>query len=263
MDAKAYTPLNDWISILCSNNWSEMELRNRRYDSVFHMVSAAVGTDIYTQSNNKARFETETEAVEADIRTQLAWMGHQHLRIIDNSTNFEGKLERLWRSVEKSLENKEIERRFLVRSWKKPSNVVSMDMTRAYLKSNDNTIRRVRKCNQDRPLFYLTVKDNASNLERSESETLISRDEYNTLLLDQDPERNTIFKTRHYFIWNNRQYELDEFRVLYRNIYNGLKILEVEIDDPSEQIEIPPFISIEREITGDPTYSNWTLATRI
>jgi CYTH domain-containing protein len=257
MDAKAYTPAEYWDRLLLQINSSETELRDARYDAVFHMVSAAVGTNFYTNSNNAARFETEIEAVDADKRTQNAWLGHPHLRIIDNSTDFDGKLNRLWKSIESSLTHQEIERRFLVKSWIPPSDVLSIDIAQTYLRSNDGTTRRVRKRNQDKPLFYFTTKE-GTGLIRTEHEELINYSRYNTLLHEADSERQPIFKTRKYFIWNNRQYELDIFTQP-----NGLKILEIEIDNPNENIDIPPFILVDKEVTNDPTYSNWALAARV
>jgi CYTH domain-containing protein len=40
-------------------------------------------------------------------------------------------------------------------------------------------------------------------------------------------------------------------------------ILEIEVDHPEEEVDLPPFIPIEREITDDPSYSNWALAARV
>ena len=257
MDSKAYTPHSVWDRLLLQIDSSEIELRDVRYDAVFHMTSAAVGTNFYTNSNNPARFETEVEALDADRRTQNAWLGHQHFRIIDNSTDFDGKLNRLWKSIESSLTHKEIERRFLVKSWTPPNDMLSIEITQAYLQSTDGITRRIRKRKQDRTLYYSTTK-HGTGLIRTEHEKLITYEQYNSLLYEADQNRQPIFKSRKYFLWNNRQYELDIF-----SRPDGLKILEIEMDDPNEKVEIPPFISIDKEVTDDPTYSNWALAAKI
>lgn len=98
MDAKAYSGIY-WDEILKQNNWSESMFLNR-YDAVCHLVSAAIGTDMYTKANNAARFETAEEAVNADKRTQNAWSSHQNLAIFDNSTDFDGKVDRIIKFVE-------------------------------------------------------------------------------------------------------------------------------------------------------------------
>jgi len=54
------------------------------------------------------------------------------------------------------------------------------------------------------------------------------------------------------FLWNNQYFELDR----YKGTNEGLAILEVE------QFEIPPFISIEKKITGDLQYGTRNMAAK-
>ena len=269
MDTKAYTPENLWEGVLQRGGWDESKLREGRYNAVFHLVSAAVGTDYYTKANNQARFETAEQAVDADLRTQLAWTGHPHFRIIDNSTNFEGKLERLFNAVRCYLNHKEIERRYLVKSgfaldlaaMHKP---VGIFISQTYLTSTPTEIRRVRKrrpLHGGIPTCYLTTKSKTPGIVRDEVEEIISYEQYNALLNEADPDRTRIDKTRWYFIWNNKQFELDVFE-WYGISGKPLRILEIELDHPEEEVDLPPFISIEKEITDDPSYSNWALAAR-
>ena len=273
MDAKVYTPPHLWEKVLRTGGWNESILREGRYDAVFHLVSAAVGTDFYTKSNNTARIEDVHGAVEADLRTQQAWTAHPHLRIVDNSTEFEGKLDRLFNKIANFLNHKEIERRFLV----KPRSmgiepidlssvkVVKVEISQRYLQSDSTTIRRVRKRRPAEygglPTCYLTTKSRTPGIARDEFEEVISYDKYNRLLTEYDPKRSQIDKLRHYFVWNNRQYELDQF--CSWSAPKPEMILEVEIDHPEEHIDLPPFISIEKEVTDDPSYSNWALAARV
>ena len=51
--------------------------------------------EFYTLSNNGARKETLEEARYLDKRTIECWSSHKNFKIIDNSTNFEGKISRL------------------------------------------------------------------------------------------------------------------------------------------------------------------------
>ncbi|MBR3349506.1 MAG: AAA family ATPase, partial [Solobacterium sp.] len=72
-----------------------VDLRDN-YDAVFHLVTAAKGAEeFYTLENNAARYETIEEAVALDDRLIAAWTGHPHFRIIDNSMNFDKKLQNL------------------------------------------------------------------------------------------------------------------------------------------------------------------------
>jgi hypothetical protein len=58
-------------------------LRDRRYEAVVHLVSAADGAEkFYSKENNEARYESVQEAVELDKRLINAWVGHPHFSII-------------------------------------------------------------------------------------------------------------------------------------------------------------------------------------
>jgi hypothetical protein len=105
MDSKVYTPKHLWEAVLHKGGWDEIRLREGRYDAVFHLVSAAVGTNLYTKSNNQARFESASEAIATDLLTQQVWFGHPHFRIIDNSTEFDGKLDRLFSEIANFLKH--------------------------------------------------------------------------------------------------------------------------------------------------------------
>ena len=71
--------------------------------------------------NNAARRESPEEARQKDSETINAWTGHPHLRVIDNSTDFSGKIKRVTEEVFSLLGEPiptEIERKFLI---KKPT----------------------------------------------------------------------------------------------------------------------------------------------
>jgi len=64
-----------------------------RYDVVLHLTTAANGAEeFYTTENNQARSESPELARELDEVTKKSWLGHNKLRIIDNSTDFRGKM---------------------------------------------------------------------------------------------------------------------------------------------------------------------------
>lgn len=95
LDNKAYMSEAEFSSLLASFGLNETELRDQ-YDAVFHLVTAAKGaSDFYTTANNAARTETPEEAIALDERLVSAWTGHPHFCVIDNSTDFDGKMKRL------------------------------------------------------------------------------------------------------------------------------------------------------------------------
>ncbi|MBE6554602.1 MAG: hypothetical protein E7663_00015 [Ruminococcaceae bacterium] len=76
-----------------------------RYDAVFHLVSAAKGAQaFYTLDNNGARTEGLSRAAELDDALLAAWSGHPYHRVIDNSTDFAGKMDRLLMHISAFLE---------------------------------------------------------------------------------------------------------------------------------------------------------------
>ena len=60
MDGSAYTDDNVWQALLDETGWNHIQLRDRRYEAVIHMVTAADGAEkFYTDENNQARYETK------------------------------------------------------------------------------------------------------------------------------------------------------------------------------------------------------------
>ena len=59
MDGMAYTNNQVWQALLDETAWSTIQLRDRRYEAVVHLVTAADGApQFYTDVNNAARYET-------------------------------------------------------------------------------------------------------------------------------------------------------------------------------------------------------------
>eukprot|EP00538_Stauroneis_constricta_P005127 CAMPEP_0119552302 /NCGR_PEP_ID=MMETSP1352-20130426/5345_1 /TAXON_ID=265584 /ORGANISM="Stauroneis constricta, Strain CCMP1120" /LENGTH=231 /DNA_ID=CAMNT_0007598519 /DNA_START=89 /DNA_END=784 /DNA_ORIENTATION=- len=102
MDGAAYLSPSEWQDLLQSRGMEEESLNSGRYNAVFHMVTAADGAEAYyTLENNAARTETADEAIALDKRTMSAWDSHPEMHVFDNSTDFEGKLDRLVSAVAK------------------------------------------------------------------------------------------------------------------------------------------------------------------
>lgn len=106
LDAKVYIGNEKFANLLQLNNLTEQDIINR-YDAVFKLVTAANGAkDYYTLENNAVRKESTEEAIALDELISKAWGIHPHFEIIDNSTNFEQKMNRLLNSVLNFLKNK-------------------------------------------------------------------------------------------------------------------------------------------------------------
>jgi len=247
------------------------------YDCVFHLVTAADGApDYYVWNdpskedvgNNAARRESPAEAIEKDRLTLNAWIGHPHLRVFDNSTNFAGKVNRVVKELFSVLgepEPKEIERKFLI---EKPSEeailslgcISKSNIIQTYLKkTSPETERRVRQRGTTKEgfSFYYTEKTNVANGERIEIEDKISPTEYINYLSEADTSLHQISKIRYCFIYKNKYYEMDIYP-----FSDKYAILEIELNDITEEIDLPN-LTIIKEVTDDDRYKNHSLAKNL
>src|ERR1700722_2237176 len=100
MDGSAYITEESWRRLIEEVGFTEPQLREHRYDAVVHLVTTAIGAEhSYGTYSNAVRFETLEEARGVDERLRHAWHGHPNLRVIDNSTDFHGKLHRVLSAV--------------------------------------------------------------------------------------------------------------------------------------------------------------------
>lgn len=264
LDAKAYIKELEFKKMLKEFKTNETKERDS-YDAVFHLVTAAKGKEeYYTTENNKARTEGLDEAVKADDKVISAWTGHPHFRVIDNSTEFDKKLERLIKEIAVFLgepEPYEIERKYLIeypdiKKLENMSNCQKIDIIQTYLKSNNDKERRVRARGIDGDyLYYLTEKKEISKLKRVELERKLTQDEYIKYLMDADQKLHPIRKTRYCLTENNQYFEIDVYPE-----WKNQAIMEIELNDENQKVYIPKLINIVKEVTNDDSYKNYEMA---
>ena len=264
LDSKAYVNDLEFQNLLRVSNTNEIELRDN-YDAVFHLVTAAKGArEYYTLDNNPARGESVEEAIKADEKILQAWMGHPHLRVIDKSTDFNTKLQRLMNEITSFLgepEPYEIERKYLIefpdlKLLDEMKNCNKVNIIQTYLLSDKNEEVRVRQRGIDgNYIYYKTIKKKVSGIKRLEIEKRLTKDQYLELLMNQDPNYKQIKKTRYCLMYNDVYYEIDVFP-----FWNDKAIMEVELKDENDMVEFPPFINIIKEVSDDDEYKNHSLA---
>ncbi|MGB0645861.1 MAG: ATP-binding protein [Bradymonadia bacterium] len=104
MDPSAYVTSELWSELLESNGWTEEGLCDDRYDLVIHLTSASIGApDHYVWSLEGIRKEPPELAADLDQKVERAWRRHPEHHVIDNSTNFDEKLERVWALIAQRL----------------------------------------------------------------------------------------------------------------------------------------------------------------
>lgn len=265
LDQLAYIDKDKFDKLIAKYDLTMADIINR-YDMVIHLVTAAKGTDCYTTANNIARRETAEEAIEVDDRTLAGNTYHPHLRVVDNSTDFEHKIQRVLKLIFDVLgapSPSEIERKYLIEY---PTQDIlngldfssTTEIIQTYLLSDEENVeRRVRQrgTKQNGYSFYYTEKVPVSNIERIEREKKISMKEYVNLLAEADTKLHQITKTRYCFVYNNQYFEMDLYP--YSDTH---AIVEIELSHKDDAVEFPPFLKLIKEVTDDKSYKNYTIA---
>lgn len=265
VDCKAYIEEEAYRRLLKEEKCNEVEIRDS-YDAVFHLKTVADGKEeYYTCENNMARTETAAEARMQDLKTINAWVGHPHFRVIDNSTDFDGKMSKLMLEIYSFLGIPvplETERKYLVsmpdiKYILEKYNAVRSDIMQVYLAtSNENEEVRIRQRGSNGSFsYYLTKKIKLNETSRYEIEEKITKDKYLSLLMEADSNLNVIRKTRYCFVYKSQYFELDVYP-----FENEKAILEIELTNENQEVCIPPFISVISEVTENDQFKNKNIA---
>ena len=134
------------------------------------------------------------------------------------------------------------------------------DIVQTYLQSEEGSARRVRKSVYDdgRVLFVETVKRRKSDLTAEEYERTLDRKEYEELLLLRDPARAPIEKRRYIIPYGAHVLEIDLYPFWERTA-----VLEIELASEDEAAEIPPYLTVLREVSAEKALKNRALARHV
>jgi len=264
LDNKAYINQSIFDEILSELGLSEIDLMDN-YDMVIHMVTAADGkSEHYTLANNEARTESIEQAIELDKKTLNAWMGHQNLKIIDNSTEFDEKINRVLDCVNSLVgitDKVKSQRKYLIDLSssditfldKETSTII--DIEQLYLASNNPAyeIRLRKRTIGEHSTYYFQTQKKIGNGESIViTDKKISSKEFVRTLSNYKIDRK-INKTRYAFTYDKQNMTLDVFE-------GGLCILEV---NGSEIVSLPDFLTVLEDVTNDTKYNNINLAKTI
>ena len=262
MDVLAYVGKDAFDEVCEENGWTVPQLRDQRYEAVVHLVTAAVGAEaFYTLENNKARSESRDEAVALDGKLSRAWVGHNNLRIIENTGGFEEKMRRTTAAVCESLGVPGPRAKphwWIVEA---PSGLpadcehAEWRLEHIFLKTSDGTESRItRKSQPGLTTYHHRVRGERVNGEHSVAERTLSLREFKALLKNADPERSSIKKTRKAFIWQNEYYLLDTFHS--PPAAAGTTTLFVEKPVAETRSSFPPFLELKSDVTTTEWFSS-------
>ena len=239
-DDKAYIDDEQFARTLAHFGKTEEEMYGH-YDAVLHLVSCAKGAEYAYNYGNAARYESVEDARQMDDRTLRAWQGHHALYVVDNSVDFEDKINRGIAQIYRILGESAPEpgkRKFLVEmpdgdALAKVRGALPLEMMQTYLLSSDPEVeRRIRQ-------------------QTSFGDQLSEKD-YVTYLMEADLALHSVRKLKYRFNYAAHRMELD--------VYPFSRDRAILFVYGAEPFELPPEIRVIREVTGDPAYKNRALA---
>jgi len=274
MDTAAYLDKEDWEILLDENGWNTVTIRDRRYDAIIHMVTAAIGAEnYYSVENNTARTESLNQARDLDFKVLNAWVGHPHIKIIDNSTSFKDKIRRVEDAIcqiigaprptaqtRKFVVDSELSRDVLAKFQNLKCETFELEQT--YLQAGESDTGRynyVRKRGQNGMYTYtysVFRKPNPESNEHVILERSITGREYVELLRQQDQSRVPVVKRLQCFLWSNMYYEIQTF--VQPDI--KLTVLNLHTENPELPIEFPWFLNVKGEVSGIDEFSSHSIS---
>ncbi len=159
----------------------------------------------------------------------------------------------------------EIERKYLIRIpdfavLEKQPLYMKIEIEQAYLKEQERTAgMRIRKSTiNGKTTYKKTYKKSITYRTRIEIEDDISEQTWKDLLFNIDPDSIPIKKTRHCFLYQGQFFELDIYE-----FWNDRATLEIELNSEEEEVNLPPFIEVIKEVTDDNRYKNRSLSYHV
>lgn len=266
MDGSVYVSKEDFQQLLDDRDTTKVQLRDHRYDAIFHLVTAANGAlHAYTLANNATRTETAEQACQVDLKTQGAWLGHPHLYVLDNATDFDGKLSRLVDVVSKLVGlPSHLKRRSAKFLLKNPPDFSKFgdisyqlfEVEKVYLTDNstDGSYRFVRRRTsvdtdgkKVGSVYQMTYVHPQGDETIEQKRILNGAREYVASCALRDETRHVVVQKRISFLYDHQSFVIHE----YVHPSPGLCILHAQVEAGGE-VDLPPFLEVVRELENTP-----------
>ncbi len=157
----------------------------------------------------------------------------------------------------------EIERKYLI---ERPADTVlarhsaeRWEIVQVYLRSESGVTARVRQVTEgEQTRYYYTEKRRVSDLTAEENEREIGSLEYMSLFQRADTTLKPIRKRRWRMPYMGRVLEVDVYP-----FWEKTAVLEVEFASESDVADIPEWIHVLKDVTGDVRFKNVSLAREV
>ena len=264
MDGSAYVDEELWDDLKSRHDLNTVELRDTRYIAVFHLITSAQGAEsFYTLSNNDARTEDIASACAIDRKTLDAWVGHPRLYVFDNSTDFEGKMQRLVNTASSMCglpSTVKASRKFrLTRAPTQaelPLHHEDFEVEKVYLQpveseqSSDYSFVRCRS-QYGLPAYGMTTVreiDSGETKSQVDLKRVITAREYAYAVRHRaDSTRAVIKQKRICFLWKDQSFQIHVYKE--PPSVAGLAIVHIQASvEHSDSLEFPPFLELAEEL---------------
>ncbi len=132
-------------------------------------------------------------------------------------------------------------------------------MVQTYLTAPKGETRRVRRVLEGERVGYVyTLKKRVSMIRAVEEERELTAAEYEALLGEADLALHPVKKTRFCVPFGGKTLEID----LY-DFWQDRATLEVELEREDEELPLPPYVQVLRDVTEDARYKNVNLAREV
>ncbi len=262
MDCRVYLDDDDFEAIKQELKLSDIDMRDR-YDAVFHLDSTSTNKDV-NYHTGEIRIENRQEAKSINERSLRAWCGNPHYRFIPVCDTIDEKLNRLLSEVKAFLgipKPLEIERKFLIKYpdldylGKLVCRMAEIEQT--YLVDQNGKYRLRKRGEGDSVIYIRTEKKKITETVREEVETRLTEAEYNEQL-NNGLKLGSISKKRYCVMYGGVYYEIDIFP-----FWKNQAFLEVELLSENDEVIIPEFIDVIKEVTSDSRYRNFAMCNSV
>ena len=263
-DDKAYISDGEFRTVLAHFGKTEEEIL-AGYDAVLHLVSCAKGAEFAYNYGNAARYETVEQARAIDDKTIRAWSAHPSLHIIDNSVDFEDKINRaiaaIYRVLGREVPDQEKSKYLIampdVDTLVTKYGAIATEMMQTYLAGvTPLAERRVRQQRSGTEyLYFYTEKRVGEDGKRWVTERPISEKEYIRYLMESDLTLRAVRKTKYRFQYAGRPMEIDVYP------FSAEKAILFAYGAGHDGAELPDELKVLRDVTDDADYKNRRLAS--
>lgn len=263
LDDKAYITDEQFKATLAHFGKTEEDVM-QGYDAVLHLVSCAKGAEFAYNFGNAARYESVEVAREKDDLTLRAWSRHPNLHIIDNSVDFDEKINRgiaaIYSLVGQSAPQGE-KCKYLIElpdtaALAAKYGAAAMDMMQTYLTpTKPNVERRIRQQkNGTEYLYFYTEKRLGEDGRQWITERPISEKEYIAYLMESDMSLHSVRKTKLRLAYDSRRLEIDIYP------FSDARAILFVYGAGASEAALPPELIPIRDVTNDAAYKNRALA---